>query len=319
MLEKAPLMRRSVFTIPLKPSPVATQISMNHDHDQEIESEIKSCLYKSSEGWKQRIQLNELEVGQKIIGEKIAGTDLLGGKTGPKLFFECGVGRVDARGKWHMVSAMLRFQTKYTKISVIRKRTAKFSENQVELYVHRIRLDNGQLEVCADHETLLSAIANDKKNSIVPSSSLKVGQELVGTVIELRPYGCLVDVGANRRGLLHIQKVADLYGKYIKKESGLKMAGLEQGAIIRVAVLENKKKRLALDFAKDVKEDAKKMPETKSTSEVVTMVDNDKLEETSVVETSEDDAIAWGAYSADDYYEDDEDRGIEDALGLGSY
>jgi len=142
------------------------------------------------------------------------------------VFFECGVGRIDANGKWHMVSAMLRFQTKYTKISVIRKRTAKFSEKQVELYVHKIRLDNGQLEVCEDHETLLSAIANDEKKSIVPASSLKVGQELVGTVIELRPYGCLVDVGANRRGLLHIQKVADLYGKYINKENGLKMAGL---------------------------------------------------------------------------------------------
>jgi len=235
------------------------------------------------------------------------------------VFFECGVGRIDANGKWHMVSAMLRFQTKYTKISVIRKRTAKFSEKQVELYVHKIRLDNGQLEVCEDHETLLSAIANDEKKSIVPASSLKVGQELVGTVIELRPYGCLVDVGANRRGLLHIQKVADLYGKYINKENGLKMAGLEQGAVIRVAVLQNSKKKLALDFTEDVKEDAKKEPETESPPEMVTDIDNDEPEDRSGEEISEDEATAWGAYTADDYYSDDEDRGIEDALGLGTY
>jgi len=218
-----------------------------------------------------------------------------------------------------MVSGMLRVQTKYTKISVIRKKTAQFSEKQLELYVHRIRLDNGQLEVCEDHESLLSAIANDEKKSIAPASSLKVGQELVGTVIELRPYGCLVDVGANRRGLLHIQKVADLYGKYINKENGLKLAGLEQGAVIRVAVLQNSKKKLALDFTEDVKEDAKKELETETLPEVVTEIDNDKPEETSVVETSEGDATAWGAYSEDDYYSDDEDRGIEDALGLGTY
>lgn len=81
---KAPLLIRNLSTIPAKLLPVATKISMSHDDDQERGSEIESCLYKTSVGWKQRIQLNELKVGQKIIGEKIAGTDLLGGKTGPK-------------------------------------------------------------------------------------------------------------------------------------------------------------------------------------------------------------------------------------------
>lgn len=84
-------------------------------------------------------------------------------------------------------------------------------------------------------------------------------------------------------------------------------------------MLQNSKKKLALDFTEDVKEDAKKELETETLPEVVTEIDNDKPEETSVVETSEGDATAWGAYSEDDYYSDDEDRGIEDALGLGTY
>lgn len=234
------------------------------------------------------------------------------------VFFECGIGRIDAKGKWQMVSAMLRFQTKYKKISVIRKRAAKLSGKPVELYVHKIRLDNGKLEVCADHETLLTAIANDESKSTVPASYLKVGQELIGTVIRVRPYGCLVDVGANRKGLLHIQKVADLYGTYINKEKGLEKAGLELGAVIRVSVLTNEKKRLALDFTEDVKEDAKKEAETANLSEVTTKIEDDQPEENEVEISNSDEAGVWGAYSADDY-EDDEDRDIEDALGLGAY
>ena len=33
----------------------------------------------------------------------------------------------------------------------------------------------------------------------------------------------------------------------------------------------------------------------------------------------DDEDYGWGAYSADDFCGDDEDRNIEDALGLGSY
>jgi predicted RNA-binding protein with RPS1 domain len=77
---------------------------------------------------------------------------------------------------------------------------------------------------------------------LTPASLLQPKQELVGTVTRIVPYGVFVDVGANRRGLLHIQKVADLYGHYIDKEQGLEEAGLERGARIRVAVLSNEKK-----------------------------------------------------------------------------
>lgn len=42
------------------------------------------CYYKSGNRWKQRIQLDELKVGQKIMGERIGNADLLNAKTGPK-------------------------------------------------------------------------------------------------------------------------------------------------------------------------------------------------------------------------------------------
>jgi len=279
---------------------------MTQGDDEAIESSENSCFYKTSTGWEKRIELKDLEVGQKIIGEKIPGTDLLDGKTGPKLFFECGIGRIDARGKWQMVSAMLRFQIKYKKLSVKRKRAAKFNGKRIELFVHKIRLDNGKLEVCIDEES-------HKSKSILPASSLQVGQELKGTVTELRPYGCFVDVGANREGLLHIQCVADLYGKYIDKEKGLEESGLEKGAVIRVAVAKNQKKRLALDFTQDVKEDVKKQQETEILSKQVTEIDEEPEEI-----LPDDGSHGWGAYSADDFNED-VDRDIEDALGLGSY
>jgi len=309
-LATASSLRNGVFSITRKPV-----FSMTQGHVEATESGVKPCLYKTSDGWRQRVELDRLEVGQKIFGYRIPGADLLDGKTGPKLFFECGIGRINAKGEWQMVSAMLRFQTKYKKVSVIRKKTKKLSGKRIELFVHKIRLDHGQLEVCVDEESLQHAIANDKRKSIIPASSLQIGQELNGTVTELRPYGCFVDVGANRQGLLHIQCVANLFGKYIDKETGLKKYGLGKGAVIRVAVASNKNKRLALDFTQDVKEDAKKPQETEIPSEEVAKIETEETKES----PPDDEEYGWGAYSADDFYGDDEDRDIEDALGLGSY
>ena len=131
-----------------------------------------------------------------------------------------------------MVSGMLRVGKKWTKQSVVRKKVAKLSGKPVELYVHKIRLDNGNLEVCKSLEDLDGQNKIDEMRNIVSASTLKAGQELVGEVVELKPYGCLVDVGANRKGLLHIQKVADLYGKYIDKEEGLENAGLVSSHLV---------------------------------------------------------------------------------------
>ncbi len=45
---------------------------------------ISPCYYKVGDKWKKRIRLDELRVGQKIIGERITNADLLQAKTGPK-------------------------------------------------------------------------------------------------------------------------------------------------------------------------------------------------------------------------------------------
>lgn len=144
----------------------------------------------------------------------------------PKVFFECGVGRVNSKGKWQMVSGMLRVSKNYSKPKIVKKKVKRLSNQEIELYVHIIRLNEGKLEVCTSIEELEREMEKRESKNIISVSSLKENQEVVGTVVDVRPYGVMVDVGANRKGLLHIQKVADLYKKYIDKESGLIEAGL---------------------------------------------------------------------------------------------
>ena len=135
-------------------------------------------------------------------------------------------------------------------------------------------------------------------------------------------------------GLLHISTVADLYGKYINKETGLAKAGLELNARIRVAVASNQNKRLALRFTNDVmdqssKEVEKEEEETKINSDDFTLETQSSQEDDNEEEEEEEDPYAWAAaayaedYSEDDFYyeeeDDDEDRDIEDAMGLGTY
>ena len=101
--------------------------------------------------------------------------------------------------------------------------------------------------------------------------------------------------------------------------------GKERGAKIRVAVLSNEKKRLFLDFTNDVKSEAKKDEFQNVKEDKISAVDTESTAGTS--EISEDDAASWAAYAEDyeeDYVEDedsyeDEDRDIEDALGIGFY
>ena len=289
-------------------------------------------------GWKDRVELKDLKVGDRLIGEKISNADLLQAKTGPKIFYECGIGRIDAKGKWQMVSGMLRVAKNYAKPSVVKKKVARLSKKPVELFVHRISLDNGRLEVKLSLEE-----SNDELEKLtpkIPASSLKEGTEIVGKIVQLKPYGCIVDVGANRNGLLHIQKVADLFGKYINREKGLEEAGLERGAKIKVIVKSNEKKKLFLDFTQETKDLAAEEAELKikeaekaaaelkqkEAEEAAAAaaaafgfdVDNDVQDEASSY-ISEDEAAAWASY-ADDYEDDyDEDADIEDSLGIGSY
>lgn len=307
------------------------------------------CGYLFEGRWEQRKDLADLKIGDKLLGRKLDGCDLLEAKTGPKIFFECGVGRVDLKGKWHIVNGMLRLGRRGARRSVTKKRVGRMTGKIVELYVSRIDTSAGRLEVTTSQEQAEEAAASGEKK--IPASSLEVGDELVGTVVKVEDYGVFVDVGANRLGLMHIQRVADLFDRYIKESEGLAEAGLERGAKIRVAVVSNEKKRLFLDFTPDVKEDAdaerkeqqrkreeeeekkakkaasKKVDEVKATAKVRAQQDEDDDSGISADEAAawaaygagDDDAADWATFAAGDDDRYDEDDDIEDALGIGSY
>ena len=274
----------------------------------------------------ERVQLKDLKVGQQLSGHIVG--ELLEARTGPKLFFECGVGSTNSKGEWRMVNGMLRLDR--SKLSVAKKRAARIrKKDRVDLYVSRIQAECGRLEVCADLEN----VKKYKSQGKVSVSSLKPGQEVIGEVVKLHPYGVMVNVGANRLGLLHIQKVADLYDRYIHKEQGLEKFGLERGARIKLVVSSNEKKRLALDFTDSVKEEAAEeraaeeskqsqaessgmsVEELASWGEFASKEPESKKE---VVEADEDDEDDDDE-DDEDYDDYDEQRDIEDQLGLGGY
>lgn len=302
---------------------------------EEQKEEAKACYYRApiTNEWRPRIHINDLDVGQHLNGTVVQ--ELLEGKTGPKLFFDVGVARKDSSRKWQICNGMMRLG--FGKQSVTRKRATRLRRKAlVELVVSRIYPESGRFEVVT-----ADSIIPEIPKQLVPASTLEPKQELVGTVTRVLPFGVFVDVGANRRGLLHIQKVADLYQRYIDKEKGLEEAGLERGARIRVAVVENKRKRLFLDFTDDVKQQAAQEEEVTKEAEttvvetkVESAVESISQESAPVVQeesSSEEEAAAWAAYAGMEQdeayvYEDDEDDGdydedkdIEDALGLGSY
>ena len=299
------------------------------------------CFWKdpSTGRWEARISFKDLKVGQQLSGTLFQ--ELVEGKTGPKLFFDCGVSRLRNATDWEIVTGMCRLTDR--KQSAVVKRVARLrKKSSVDLWVSRIFPRNLRFEVVLRPEDVPKS-----PREFTSASVLQPNQELVGTVVRLEPFGVFLDVGANREGLLHIQRVADLFGHYIDKKQGLVEAGLERGAKIRVSVLSNERKRLFLDFTADVKavavmerdiqkqekEKAAKSSSTSpklnvspSTAPVMSKSSTDSVGSTSI---SEEEAAAWAAYAAEsaaghsEEEEDDEgydeDREIEDALGIGMY
>jgi predicted RNA-binding protein with RPS1 domain len=288
----------------------------------------------NDKSWRERKQLKDLKFGQKLSGYVVG--ELLDGRTGPKVFIECGVGRCNRKGDWSMVNAMLRLNRE--KASVVKKRVQRLrKQDQIEVFVSRIQEGCGRLEVVQNAEDL-EKYKTEKKRTV---STLKPGEEVVGTVIKLHPYGAMVDIGANRPGLLHIQKVADLYQQYIKKEKGLEDSGLERGAKVRLVVESIQQRRVSLDFTTDVKQEGAEEVERK---ELETF---EEAESSSRMQMSSEDLAAWenfaqeaeakvspdeesskddvdhehdGEYDDEYEYDDyDEDRAIEDSLGLDTY
>lgn len=286
-----------------------------------VPGERVPCFFRSraSGKWKPRLELSDLTVGQELEDCHVV-QELLDAKTGPKLFVDCGVGRCHG-GKWKIVNGMLRLDRKQ---SAARKRASRLrKKSSFSAFVSRIRPENQQFEVA------IKQVQDRPKK--VPVSSLKAGEQVTGTVERLEDYGALVDVGANRHGLLHIQRVADLYGRYIDKAKGLSKAGLERGARLRLKVASNEQSRLFLDFTDDVKEDSgtDKEAETAQQTEFEerptdSSAVSSKDGHSSTTLISDEEATAWAEYA--DYAEEeveeeeyDEDRDIEDALGLGTY
>jgi predicted RNA-binding protein with RPS1 domain len=169
------------------------------------------------------------------------------------VFIDCGLGCIDGKGKWQIVTGMLRIGGRGMKETVIRKKVTKLrkKEGGIPVFVSKVYKASSRIEVVTD-SSLLAVPAEPK----IGVGALRKDQELIGTVRRLENFGALIDVGANRLGLLHIQKVADLYGRFIDKTKGLEEAGLEVGARIRVEVAELDQRRLFLDFTPDVRKEA---------------------------------------------------------------
>lgn len=262
-------------------------------------------------------------------------------------FLECGVGKRNSKGKWSIVNGMVRLGKK-VKLSLARKKVLqKLPPNMlIEVYVSKIKLDEGTLEVCLSREEALEKASLGSK---IPASSLTVGEVLIGIVKNVTAYGVFVDVNANRNGLIHISKVAKQQDAYVSKEDGLKKLGLGKGSSVNVVVLSNDGKRLELDLAPApvieegrAVEDSDDSNDTLDSSSSATShdlmgedaadwaaygADGSDTDESNI---GDDEAAMWAAYSVDssiNYVDDDgdeddeydEDTDIEDALGIGYY
>jgi predicted RNA-binding protein with RPS1 domain len=282
--------------------------------------------------WKERVLLEDLKVGQEISGHVVQ--EYLEAKTGPKLYFECGVGRKDRNGDWSIVNGMLRLDR--GKASVARKRAERFrKKDRVQLFVSRVQKECGRLEVCAKIDDL-ERYTGEPKTSV---ATLKKNQEVTGVVVKLYPYGAIIDIGANVNGLLHITKVASVMNRYVDKEKGLKSAGLEKGAKVRLMVESVEKRRLSLDFTDDVKEEAKEEARKEKMDKEEPKILEQQLVDEYDYSPNNDDVEAWAEYanqgalnekedeeevgssSIDDDYDDkyDEEFDIESNLGLDMY
>jgi len=283
------------------------------------------CYWRPASSYLPRVSLASLRVGDRLRSVRLDKKyDLLSGRTGPKIFFDCGVCRTDADGRAQIVHGMMRLGGRDGGISRAKKIARLFMPGrELDLYVTAARVAEGALEVSSSAPP--AAAAKKRRRA----SGVAVGEELVGTVARVRDYGVFFDVGANRHGLLHIQSVADTMGKYVDKAEGLKRdCGLTVGTQIKLCVKANNgRKGLSLDFTDETKavaEAERNPPEEQEVPE-----DDMDGEETSALAASapeDDDSVASDGeetYDADDEdyddQEEDEDGRLEELMGLDSW
>ena len=228
---------------------------------------------------------------------------------------------------------MVRLGKRGIKASIVRKKLLKNipPESLIEVYVSKIRVEEGTFEVCLNREEALEiGESSFKRRTLISASTLQIGDELNGIVNNVTPYGVFVDVNANRNGLLHISKVAKQRDAYVAKEEGLKALGLGRGSPINVIVVSNERKRLELDLAPPSSSSPINAEESLSGDDDVESSINSESIEEKVDEISDEEAAMWAAYAIDntdddeDEYDEeddeyDEDTDIEDALGIGYY
>uniref|UniRef100_A0A7S1BQZ2 S1 motif domain-containing protein n=2 Tax=Corethron hystrix TaxID=216773 RepID=A0A7S1BQZ2_9STRA len=222
---------------------------------------------------------------------------------------------------------MMRLGKRGSRISASKKRAAAFGRqvNGVELFVTAVRPEQGGLEVSSSKE-LAEETALRKK--CIRASNIAIGTEMIGTVCRVEDYGVIVDVGANRHGLLHIQRVADMMGRYIDKARELSdedQCGLGVGSKIKVRVVGNRKRKgLELDFTDETKAIAEE-EQKKNAGEMAPHVTDAKIDEITdeiVSEPSDTlnaDEIKNEEEYEEEYEEDDEDFLIEEMMGLDSW
>jgi predicted RNA-binding protein with RPS1 domain len=261
-------------------------------------------------------------VGQALEGAVVV-QEKLDGKTGPKVWVDCGVG-LYKKNDWMIQTAMLRLGN--TKASVAAKKAARLrNKKHFPVYVSRIRLENDQLEVTLEPEL----IPKKSQSPLIRLKDLQVGQELSGIIQRVEDYGLLINVGANRSGLLHIRRVGDLYQKFVNQADGLKKVGLHKGVQVDVQVISCEKKRLFLDFSKSLKQEAERKYKVVAeddpyTEEAALFAEQRQQQQhqqntasPALMDEDEEDDYDEEEDDEDDDY--DEDREIEDAMGLGRY
>lgn len=210
------------------------------------------------------------------------------------------------------------------------------------MYVSKINLQEKRFEVLPSQEEAVKHFEQAPRR--VSVSSLRPGQELVGQILRVQPYGAIIDVGANKQGLLHINTVAKLTGsKDVFKKNGLKEVGIVPKAEVRVSVLsngfkqyriktENAKQKwarqLELDFTKDAKEEAEKEQREANQRKVEerrAKWEANRPENVRIKTMTEDASVSKSSVSVafedeeEEEEEFDEDRAIEEALGLDYY
>lgn len=301
-----------------------------------------ACMYRRNDGnWKARININDVTIGQRLLCSKLS-KELRDGKTGAKIFFECGVGRIDPKNnRWRYVNGMVRITQKPNqKANMITKRIQRISTFSskgkkdadkpllIPLFVSRIYPEQGRLELVPNREDIPPPPEKNAPKRI-SAGSLKPGMEVTGRVTKVVAYGAFIDVNANRGGLLHIQTIADTLGTYVDGVAGMKaLCGLEVGAQVNVSVLRNERKRLAFDFTKDVKDAMEEEREEEARldaeeeARLAFGVEDDEVN--AGYEIGEDEAAAWaefGAIGGDGFEDDEPDEmdDIEQTLGLNFY